>query len=402
MLRSPTNIKKIRAFIVCSGLGQILRGYESFFRDCFDALRDDPRLDLYLFKGAGKDVDKEKHLWNLPREGRPAKSLGGIVARGGYFVEQCTFFLSLVPHLLIKKPDVVYVSDVVLANLLRIYKRACKAGYHVLFNNNGPVNPPILTRWDHIQQVSPQYLKEALNYGLSAERQTLLPSGVEIPVKLTRLGDHAKSSLRMTVGLPADRRIILSVGFLSKTRKRMDYVIREIAKLPEPRPFLLLLGHEAGDTQSIIDLGNSLLTNAGFSVRTVAKAEVHDYYRLADIFTLASMEEGFGLVYVEALSHGLPCLVHDYETARYVVGPMGYYANFSEAGTLANLVAAVGPEECSEQKAKARHAYALAHFGWSCLAPKYVDLLIHCANVRRTQAQARASSGSRGASPWFP
>jgi hypothetical protein len=35
----------------------------------------------------------------------------------------------------------------------------------------------------------------------------------------------------------------------------MDYVIREVASLPEPRPYLLLLGQETPDSPEIIKLG---------------------------------------------------------------------------------------------------------------------------------------------------
>jgi 1,2-diacylglycerol 3-alpha-glucosyltransferase len=372
-------VKKVKVFIVCSGLGNIKRGYESFFRDCFDALRGEPLLDSFLFKGKGENKGKEICLWNLPRKSRAANWLGKMVGRGGYFVEQLTFFMNLSPHILFRKPDVIYVSDVVLGNLIRLLKKCVHGKYSVLFNNNGPVLSQLLQRWDHIQQVSPQYLKEALEAGVPPDMQTLIPSAVWISETLKTCRGAERESLRGDLGLPQNGRIILSVGAINRSRKRMDYVIREVASLQKPRPFLLLLGQRESDTQDIIALGNRLLTKECFCIRTVAKDEVANYYKSADLFALASIDEGFGLVYLEALSYGLPCLAHDYETSRFVLGEMGYYGNLSQAGGLTNLISNLSEKDFDSEVAFARHAYAYNRFSWDKLKPKYLELFHRCA-----------------------
>lgn len=376
-------MKKLRVFLVCSGLGHINRGYEAFFRGCFDVLRGEPILDITLFKGKGRSRNKEICLWNIPRNSNAARWFGRVMDRGGYFVEQLTFFLGLVPHILLKKPDVVYVSDVVLGNLIRLLKHSMKCRYRVLFGNGGPVVPHLLLRWDHIQQTSPQYLESALEAGVPRHRQTVLPRAVTISAKFLPVRGFAKDNLRKRLGLPRDRRIILSVGAINRSRKRMDYVIREVANVHERRPFLLLLGQRESDTQGLLDLGNSLLSKEGFCARTVAKDQVVDYYKVADVFTLASLDEGFGQVYVEALSHGLPCLVHDYDTARFVLGEMGYYGDLSQARGLVKLFASLSAKDFDPSMAIARHAYAYDRFSWDHLKSKYLDLFQQCARQGR-------------------
>lgn len=372
-------MKKLKVFIVCSGLGHINRGYESFFRDCFDALCGEPLLDMFLFKGNGENTGKEICLWNSPRNSRAANWLGKMVGRGGYFVEQFTFFMSLLPHIFFKTPDVVYVSDVVLGNFIRLLRKCVHSKYRVLFNNNGPVMPQLLFRWGHIHQVTPQYLKAGLKEGVPQDRQTLLPSAVNISRTFAPSQGVDQDNLRKHLGLPQDRRIILSVGAINKSRKRMDYVIREVASLRKPRPYLLLLGQRESDTQEIVDMGNSLLSKEGFSARTVAKDEVRNYYRAVDLFALASIDEGFGLVYVEAMSYGLPCLVHDYETSRFVLGEMGYYGDLTQDGGLARLIDNFLPRDFDLEEARSRHAYAYNRFSWDSLKPKYLDLFQQCA-----------------------
>ena len=91
------------------------------------------------------------------------------------------------------------------------------------------------------------------------------------------------------------------------------------------------------------------------------------------------MVEGFGLVYVEALNNGLPCLVHDYKTSRFVLGEMGIYGDLSKEGTLAKLISNLSDEEISHEKALERHRHAYENFSWDKLKPKYIDLLIKSA-----------------------
>ena len=84
-----------KVFVICSGLGNVRRGYESFTQECFDALSQEPELDVTLFKGGGETSQKEITLWNLPRNTKVSNILGEIteklIGRGeGYFIEQLT------------------------------------------------------------------------------------------------------------------------------------------------------------------------------------------------------------------------------------------------------------------------------------------------------------------------
>lgn len=367
----------IKVFIVCSGLGYIRRGFESFFRGCFDALKDAREIDLHLFKGRGIASSHEWALWNVPRNGRAARICGKVVGRGGYFSEQFTFFLSLIPQLYRLRPDVVYVSDVVLANLLRKYSRCL--GYRVLYCNGGPTKTEFLHRWDHVQQVSPQYLDEAVTAGIPNDKQTLLPYGLNIPASLVFPEVSSSKAVKKSLGLPLQRQLLLSVGAINTSRKRMDYLIREVAMLPEPRPYLLVLGAWEKESPEIERLAEQLLPG-GFETRTVEKHEMSQYYQVADLFSLASVDEGFGLAYVEALAHGLPCIAHDYPTSRFVLGNMGIYADLTKEGSLARLIQNLDPNYISEKKAIVRHSYAYERFSWDKLRKKYVEMFQLVAN----------------------
>ena len=92
--------------------------------------------------------------------------------------------------------------------------------------------------------------------------------------------------------------------------KRMDYVIREVARMAQPRPHLDILG-ERWQAEAVEESARAELGSDGATLRTVPREQLVDYYDAADAFILASLREGFGLVYIEALGRGLTCVAHD-------------------------------------------------------------------------------------------
>lgn len=369
----------IKVFIPCSGLARIKRGFESFTRECFDALVDEPSVQFTLFKGTGESHDKEFTLWNLPRSDWSAIQLGKLVGRSSYNIEQSTFFLSLLPHIYRENPDIIYFSDINLGHALWHWKRLTRKKYKLLISNGTPQDPPFL-RWDHVQQLTPVNYQHALDSGVSAKKQSLVPLGFHLSSQLQILTSLERKVLRSKLRLPEDRFIILSVGWIDKSHKRMDYLIREVASLPEPRPYLLLLGHQDTESSGIIKLGIQLLGSNNFQVRTAESDEVSNYYKVADIFVLASLIEGFGRAYVEAMSHGLPCLAHDYEVTQFVLGAEGYLDNFKLEGSLAGLILKVLVEPYNELKRNLRHQSVYNRFSWEKLSPKYLEMIQNCAN----------------------
>ncbi len=372
----------INVFLICSGLGNVKRGYESFTQECFDALSKESSLNITLFKGGGKSSKKEIVLSNLPRNAPFTQQLSQItskgIGRGSYWLEQSSFGMSLLPHLYLKKPNVVYFSDENLGNLLWYWRLWTKQSYKLLFSNGGPNLPPF-DRWDHIQQVAPAHLQKALKAGEPPEKHSLVPYGIHLSSKLQVLTKTEREALRHTLALPQQRPLLLSVGTINKRHKRMDYVIREVAALPEPRPYLLLLGQQDEESSEIFQLGNQLLGTKNFEIRTVTQPEVSNYYKIADAFILASLSEGFGRVFLEAMSYGVPCLAHDYEVTRFVLGENGYLANFKFPGNLTNLISKVLKESKDNSKSQLRHRHIYNHFSWEKLRPNYIKLIQKCA-----------------------
>ena len=375
----------IKVFLICSGLGHIRRGFESFTQECFEALSKEPELNITLFQG-GEDSSRQAiTLWNLSRNSWMATQLGKITGRGGYFIEQISFFLSLLPHIHRERPDVIYFSDGNLGNLLWRWRQLTKENYKLLYCNGGPLSPPFPC-WDHIQQVAPHYFRVALDAGEPTCKQSLVPYGINVP-KLQSLDVSEKQALRRQLKLPEKQPLLLSVGAINKSHKRMDYVVRETAAFSKPRPYLLLLGQQEPESSEIFQMGHRLLGRDGFEIRTVDKHDMVDYYRVADAFILASLSEGFGRVFLEAMSYGLPCLTHDYEVTRFVLGDEGYLANLELSGNLTSLIRQVLTPGNREHEYRRRHRTIYDRFSWEKLRPLYVQMIQQCA-ISETQKAA--------------
>ena len=335
----------------------------------------DTRLSITVFAGAPTVGTPARVIRNLPRDSRLAAWLGRLAGRDAYFIEQLTFFLSFLPHLVRGRPDVVYFADLNLGNLCWHWRRVSGQRFTLLFYNGGLTTKPF-TRADFIQQLTPAGMREAAERGEDPARQILLPHGVQIPAELPSriLGAH-----RAALGLPADRQVVLSVGLLDTAIKRMDALIREIAALPAPRPFLVLLGAEHEETDAVRHVAAELLGDANVLIRTVPPDEVSGYYRAADVFTLASLREGFGLAYVEALAHGLPVVAHDTEVTRYLLGPYATLVDVTAPGAISRAIEAALVRPLCDDERKARHASARQRFGWDALRGQYAAMLLRAA-----------------------
>jgi 1,2-diacylglycerol 3-alpha-glucosyltransferase len=368
----------VRVLFCCSGLGIMNRGIESFFREAFDALRDLADVELLLLKGAGEATDRERIVWNLPRTNRLTKLLGRATGRTESAVEQWSTFFPVVRQIRGFKPDVVFYSDANLGFLLYRFRNWIGHPFRLLFSNGGPCHPPFI-RTDYVHQVAPLYYDEAIRAGEPISKHFFVPYGISVPDHPPTVDLSTRAKLRAELGLPQDRPIVLSVGWVSRIHKRMDYVVREIAALPKPRPFLQLLGAIDCTSREIVELATELLGPDGFSARSVPYAEVPNYYRAADIFVSASLAEGFGRVLLEAMMHGLPVIAHRHPVMEYVVDDAGYIQDLSRANNLTERIRALLGERMNCQAAHARWDSVRTRFSWPLLRPKYREMFVICA-----------------------
>lgn len=349
-------------------MGRINRGYESFTQECFEALKNSDEFNLFLIKGGGKKTSNEIVLFNLHRNSSTGKLLAGLLKTNAYFIEQLSFLLSLVPLIIKKKPSLIYYSDFTIGSYLWHLRKRLKFSYKLLFANGAPNGPPYKTE-DHVQQLLPVFYSIGVKSDGNKTKHTLLPYAFNIDAEKRKNVISNKHLIRQQLGFSASQKIVLSVGTINKQHKRMDYIVNEIALLSNDY-FLIILGQYDNETDDIIKLAENKLKGR-YLIKNVLHKEMDDYYIASDYFVLASLQEGFGRVTIEALSFGLSCIVHDYIVNHQVLREQGFYVDMRFKGELSNCLQTMNNNHCKNELIQA----AYDNYSWDALKSKYVSMI---------------------------
>ena len=191
-------------------------------------------------------------------------------------------------------------------------------------------------RRDHLHRTERQNLRHARHVLVpSPHVRDLLVSGYAVApdqITVARPGtDRPRPGARQAVTPP----LVLSVGILHP-RKGHDVLIRALAAIADLDWQAVIVGgaRDPGHAEAL----RQLIVECGLADRLRLAGEVSEdrldaLYRRASVFALATRYEGYGIVFDEALSNGLPIIACDSGAVRDTVPP--------EAGLL------VPPEDCA-------------------------------------------------------
>ncbi|MFN8339052.1 MAG: glycosyltransferase [Saprospiraceae bacterium] len=356
---------KNMVLFVCSGVGHINRGYETHMIDLFDTLIKEGYSNLYFLKGAGESNNYYKRINCIKRDSKLAKLLHKIFGKPEYFVEQISFFIGSIISIINIKPKVIYCPDFTLLRLFVIFKRIFNFQFQTILCNGGNYKPPYFGI-DIVQFILPKYAEE-----IKFENKVVIPHGFDC---LKYVPHKTKLEYRDSLGLPKDKFILLSVGAINKTVKRMDYIIEEVAALNSDNIFLLMIGQKDDESTFIEEFAKNKL-EINYKILTINYTEIQDYYLASDAFCLASLQETFGKVYVEAGLAGLPIFVHDFDTSRQVLSNFAYFGDLSQKGVLCHLLTNNILNKSSKFDAVEMKTYLKNKYTWDCLINSYSELL---------------------------
>lgn len=150
-------------------------------------------------------------------------------------------------------------------------------------------------------------------------------------VSLPPVSEEEKRGMREELGV-SGRKIILFVGRLVKV-KGVDVLLRAFAQLGRSDAVLVVVG-DGPERQNLEKLALSL----GISDRVIFTGWRDDASKLvsiADVFVLPSLSEGLPQALLEALAHGVPCIVSDIPQLRGL--PVRYF----ESGSVSSLKSAL-------------------------------------------------------------
>ena len=165
--------------------------------------------------------------------------------------------------------------------------------------------------------------------------------------------------LTLIPGTPADgtSRKFLAVGRFSRLHKGFDLLIEA---------FRLFAKENDEWTLDIVGEGveeplyHEMIARYGLQQRITIHHftnHIQDYYSQAQVYVLSSRWEGFGLVLVEAMAHGLPVISSDLPTSREIMGDYGlYYINGDVNGLAHQMLQATK----MDWTAKSNEAFGIA------------------------------------------
>src|SRR5436305_2700632 len=153
-------------------------------------------------------------------------------------------------------------------------------------------------------------------YGLDEERVTVIPNGID-PSDLVPVDDL--DALRLRFARP-DERLVLLVGRLVY-EKGFQIALEALPGLIERLGNVRFLVAGSGTAEhEHREQARSLGLDAhGAFLGWIGDDVLHSLYRIADLTVVPSIYEPFGLVALEAMASGCPCLVADTGGLREVV-----------------------------------------------------------------------------------
>jgi len=188
---------------------------------------------------------------------------------------------------------------------------------------------------------------------------------------------------RVTTGAPdVGPKAVLLVGRMDAAEryKGHDELLeiwpRVVASTPDAR---LVFAGDGDDRARLLTKAASLgvtahVTFTGF-LSTDALASL---YNRAAVFAMPSRGEGFGLVYLEAMAHGLPCIGSTHDAAREVIddGVSGFLVDQADGGILADRITQLLADESLRRRlGGAGRRRVEERFGYRQFSHRLIDLV---------------------------
>ncbi|MFN2615514.1 MAG: glycosyltransferase family 4 protein [Thermoleophilaceae bacterium] len=162
------------------------------------------------------------------------------------------------------------------------------------------------------------YMREHVSdvFGLDEDRITVIPNGID-PSELVPVDDL--EALRARFAQPSER-LVLLVGRLVYEKGfqlALEALPGLIERLGDVR--FIVAGSGTAEQELIEQAGELGLHEHGTFLGWIGDDVLHSLYRIADLTVVPSIYEPFGLVALEAMASGCPCLVADTGGLREVV-----------------------------------------------------------------------------------
>jgi glycogen synthase len=214
------------------------------------------------------------------------------------------------------------------------------------------------------------YMREHVSdiYGLEEERISVIPNGID-PTELVPVDDLG--TLRSKFAQP-DEKLVLLVGRLVY-EKGFQLALEALPGLIERLGNVRFLVAGSGTAeQELREQARELgLDPHGTFLGWIGDDTLHSLYRIADLTVVPSIYEPFGLVALEAMASGCPCIVADTGGLREIVPSnerVGLRFNGGDPEHLAVMVERMLTDEPLRDRLVAEASEHVLSFDWADVA----------------------------------
>lgn len=365
-----------RIAIACSGLGHIQRGIESWAFDLARGLRH-AGMAVELFGGGA--MDGVTALRCARRTGAANQRVTTILRRLGgwrygfgstYETEQSTFALSLWPRIR-RGFDILHVQDPTLALWFEQAHRAGISQPQVIYANGTGEGVATMRRFRTVQLLTEQARAAFLVHESTGTRTFVIPNFIDTGT--FKPGDRRQA--REAFGLPHDRTIVLCCAAIRRFHKRIDHLLDAfhlMLRQTGEDAMLVVAGARESDTDTLTSYGTQLLGDRVRFLIDVPRHSMPMLYRSADTFVLASLQEMFGIVLLEAMASGLPVACHDNPDFRSIVGPVGSFGDLTNDDALAAAISAAITRSRDPHSADDARRHVEETFSETAIMPRFM------------------------------
>ena len=219
-------------------------------------------------------------------------------------------------------------------------------------------------------------------YGLDEADVTVIPNGID-PSELTQVDDLG--ALRARFAEP-HQQLILLVGRLVYEKGfqlALEAMPGLVERLGNVRFLVAGSGTAEGDLKrQATELG---LDDHGTFMGWIGDDVLHSLYRVADLTVVPSLYEPFGLVALEAMASGCPCIVADTGGLREIVPAddrVGLRFNGGDPEHLATMVERLLTDHALRERLVAEASEHVLSFDWADVADQTAQVYGHVMQLR--------------------
>ena len=105
--------------------------------------------------------------------------------------------------------------------------------------------------------------------------------------------------------------------------------------------------------------------------------ELSQYYNMCDIFCMPSRFEAYGLVFIEALVYGLPCIGRNAFAMKEFIqdGQNGYLIDDDNANILASKILDLLTNDAIKENVVSKKAYYISEYSWDTVANRLIEVI---------------------------